>query len=253
DWLICSDCDEFLQIRVGDGTLDALFEATGEADAISFCWKLFGHGGRSRYTDTFVTEQFVWAAPEDYKGRVRARGLKTMFRPSRAIRKFGVHRPKYFEKPEGYIWKDAGGQLMPDLYYETGWAAYPGFTHDFARLNHYAVRTIDSFLVKKHRGRTNHIDSVQGADYFADMSLNMEKDSSMLPTVERTREEFDRLLQDAELKRLHKAACAWHRAKIAELKADPEWARLHDYLQTINPPGKEPTDAAAVRAELAAE
>ena len=29
DWLICADCDEFLNIRVGAGHLDDLFAATG--------------------------------------------------------------------------------------------------------------------------------------------------------------------------------------------------------------------------------
>ena len=196
DWVICADCDEFLNIRAGDGTLDALFEAVGEADAISVAWKLFGSGGQAEYADRFVTERFLWAAPEDYTDKYRARGLKTLFRPGAPVVKIGVHRPKFEGRPEGFVWKDAGGQPMPEKFFEAGWSAHAGFSHDHARLHHYAVRSVDSFLVKRERGRTNHIDRDQGAAYWADMNLNMEQDRSILPMAGRARAERERLMAD---------------------------------------------------------
>lgn len=238
DWLICMDCDEFLNIRVGDKTLDALFDTLGEADAVSFGWKLFGNSGKTAYQNKFVIEQFTWAAEEDFMEAIRARGLKTMFRPSREISKFGVHRPKFHEQPEGFIWKDAGGLPMPDSYYHSGWAAYREFNHDYARLYHYAVRSIDSFLVKKDRGRTNHINRDQGADYWADMNMNQARDESLVPMVARTRAEFDKLLADPEIARMHTEACRWHRAKIKELKAKDGAGELRDLLQRLNKRGK---------------
>ena len=145
DWVICADCDEFLNVRAGDGTLDDLFEAVGEADAISLCWKLFGCGEQVTYEDRLITEQFVWGAPEDFRDKYRALGLKTMFRPSENIRKFGVHRPKFDGRPAGFVWKDAGGQVMPEKYFDAGWSAHGNFSHEHARLYHYAVRSVDSF------------------------------------------------------------------------------------------------------------
>ena len=44
DWVMVSDVDEFVNIHVGDGTLDNLFQATGEIDVISMQWRLFGNG-----------------------------------------------------------------------------------------------------------------------------------------------------------------------------------------------------------------
>lgn len=253
DWIICSDCDEFLNVRADGGTLDDLFEAVGGADAISLCWKIFGCGDRVAYEDRFVTEQFTWGAQEDFRGKYKALGLKTLFRPSDAITKIGVHRPKFQGRPEGFVWTDAGGQPMPDKYFAAGWSAWPEFRHDHARLHHYAVRSVDSFLVKRDRGRTNHIERDQGVAYWADLNLNMEEDQSLLPTVARTREVYDELLSDPEVARLHGEACDWHRAKIAALKEHGEWADLHRLLQTINRPGEMPVDRDQLLQGLAAE
>ena len=242
DWVICADCDEFVNIRTGDGSLDALFEAVGDADAISFCWKLFGCGGQVTYQDQLITEQFIWSAQEAFRAKYRALGLKTMFRPSDHIRKFGVHRPKFETRPDGFIWKDSGGNPMPEKYFESGWSAHPGFSNSFARMHHYAVRSVDSFLVKRDRGRTNHVDRDQGVAYWADMNLNMEKDDSLLGSVDRTRAELDGLMSDPEIARLHEQACQWHQAKIDKLKTDDEWSALHDLLQLINRPGESPVN-----------
>ena len=254
DWIICADCDEFLNIRVGDGHLNDLFAATGDADAISLCWKLFGCGEQVAYEDRFIHEHFTWCAPEAFREKYRSLGLKTLFRPSEVIRKFGVHRPKFYaDYPKDFIWKDAGGQLMPEAYFDQGWTAHPTFSHAYARLHHYAVRSVDSFLVKRDRGRTNHIDRDQGVAYWLDMNLNLEEDKSLVPMAARTRVEFDALMADPEIAKLHAEACAWHRAKIAALKANEEWSALHDLLQVINRPGEELVNREELLTDLAGE
>ncbi len=253
DWIICADCDEFLNIRVGDGTLSALFDAVGQADAISFCWKLFGCGGHVAFQDEFIHENFTWSAPEAFREKYRGLGLKTIFRPSEAIRKFGVHRPKFHNRPEGFVWKDAGGKPMPEPYFGTGWSAYAKFDHSFARLHHYAVRSVDSFLVKRDRGRTNHIDRDQGVAYWADMNLNMEEDVSLVAAAGRTRTEFDAMMKDKELRRLHYEACAWHRAKVTALKQNKEWSSFYDLLQTINKRGEAPVNRDKLLEDLGVE
>lgn len=254
DWIICADCDEFLNVRAGGGTLDDLFAATGPVDAISFCWKLFGCGDRVAYEDSPVIGQFTWAAPEHYAGKYRALGLKTMFRPGAPVTRFGVHRPKFDAgAPRGFLWVDGGGQPMPEAYFTTGWSAHRGFAHDHARLHHYSVRSVDSFLVKRDRGRTNHVDRDQGLEYWADMNLNMEEDPSLLRMVGRTRAELASLMADPEIARLHDEACNWHRGRIAALKADPDWLAFHGLLQQINPPGSMPEQSAALLQGMAAK
>ena len=41
-WGICMDVDEFINIKIGDGTLAALYAAMGEANMISLTWRLMG-------------------------------------------------------------------------------------------------------------------------------------------------------------------------------------------------------------------
>ncbi|OUS33904.1 hypothetical protein A9Q94_17800 [Rhodobacterales bacterium 56_14_T64] len=253
DWVICADCDEFLNIRSGDGHLDDLFDAVGDADAISLCWKIFGNGGQVEYQDKFVSEQFTWAAEEDFRGKYKALGLKTLFRPSDQIRKIGVHRPKFTDQYKGFVWKDAGGKPMPDKYFDAGWSAYKGFTHTHARLHHYAVRSIDSFLVKRDRGRTNHIDRDQGVSYWADLNLNMNVDQSILSRTPAAKIEFDTLMQDTRLAQLHDDACRWHREKIAHLKSEGDWLQFHAFLSTINRTGEAPVNRDQLLQEMAEE
>ncbi len=254
DWLICADCDEFLNIDAGDGRLPDLFEAVGHADAISVCWKIFGCGGRLTYADKPVTETFTWSAGNDFAGKYRARGLKTLVRRNEKLLRLSVHRPKFVpEMAETLVWKDGGGQPMPRGYLDQGWSAHREFASDHARLHHYAVRSIDSFLVKRDRGRTNHIDRDQGLVYWADMNLNMVKDESILPRVPAMKKELDQLMSDPELARLHKAAVAWHRAKIAELKKRDGWGEFRAAIKDINPPGADPVDKSVLLNDPGAE
>ena len=249
DWVICADCDEFLNIRIGDGTLDDLFAAVGEADAISLCWKLFGNAGKAKYRDNFIISQFDASASENYRGSPKALGLKTLFRPSDCIPRMGVHRPKFSDDRGAFIWKDAGGHLMPEKYFSTGWSAHKNFSNEFARLHHYAVRSTDSFLVKRDRGRTNHVNDDQGLEYWSDLNVNTERDVSLFRMVDKTNEEFEHLMADDLIADAHQKACRWHKKKIDDLKSKHSWLEFHKSLQAINRPpnGHKGSSDAALR------
>ena len=235
DWLMCADVDEFLNVRVGNGHLDDLMAAVGEVDAISFCWKLFGHAQRESFVPGFVTEQFLWAAPEDSYPHFRASGLKTLSRNNDKFVRIRIHRPLVNQEAEDLQWVDAGGNKMPVSYHKSGWSAHSAFAHDFARLHHYAVRSIDSFLVKRDRGRTNHINGDQGIDYWQSMNMNHSFDGSIIARLPAARAEYAKLIADPELAALHEAACDWHIAKIAELKEREGWPEFRAAIAEIDP------------------
>ena len=114
DWILVADADEFLNITVGDGTLDALFAALPDANAISFNWRLFGHNGRVDFEDAFVTEQFTRAADPYQQWPVMCRALKTLYHRDAGFAELSTHRPK---KPRGgwqrrVAWRDADGDDM---------------------------------------------------------------------------------------------------------------------------------------------
>ncbi|MBZ8117773.1 glycosyltransferase family 2 protein [Roseovarius sp. LXJ103] len=234
DWLICADCDEFMNIRVGEGRLDDLFAAVGDADAISVCWKLFGNSGRIAYDQDFVISQFDRACGEEEYPNYRALGMKTLVRNSERFERLRIHRPAFHLDRGDVSWVDGGGKPMPDLYLSQGWKAYQGFSHDYVRLHHYAVRSVDSFLVKRDRGRTNHVGDDQGVTYWSNMNYNTEQDTSIHARLPMLREAMNDLLRDPELARLHIAACDWHRAKIEELRKRDGWAEFRDQITVIN-------------------
>ncbi|PHS19403.1 MAG: hypothetical protein COA78_00830 [Blastopirellula sp.] len=234
DWLICADCDEFLNIRVGKGRLDDLFAAVGDADAISVCWKLFGNSGQISYSDTPIIMQFDRSCGENEYPNYRAYGMKTLVRNNEHFRKMRIHRPVFNLDSGDIAWVDGGGQPMPTRYLEQGWKAFKGFSHEYARLHHYAVRSVDSFLVKRDRGRTNHVEDDQGVTYWSNMNYNTTRDASIHARLPELRKELADMLKDAELARLHARAVEWHRGKITNLRQRDGWDAFRDTISKIN-------------------
>ncbi|KUJ85736.1 glycosyl transferase family 2 [Ruegeria marisrubri] len=235
DWLLCMDVDEFWNIRCGDGTFPALISevearAGRQVDAISFAWKLFGSSGNISFEDRPVTQAFTMGDNDFPYHSGRASGLKTLFRNNGRFSRFGPHRPKGMEegKEHEIAWSDAGGNLFPAA--DVGWRAWRGFDHSLGRLHHYSVRSLDGFLVKRDRGRTNHIRVDQGQSYWLDMNVNKQADTSIQPMAERAAPLLAELKADPELARLHQGACDWHRAKVAEIKLRPDWVAFRSWL-----------------------
>lgn len=84
-------------------------------------------------------------------------------------------------------------------------------------LNHYACRSAESFVVKKDRGRVNHVDRDQGLAYWLRMNNNMERDTSIQRHVPRAREEYGRLIALHGVEARQSKAVDAHRAKIKNL------------------------------------
>ena len=234
-WALSIDVDEYLNIRLADPTLPALMSKLEEVagtpiDAASFAWKLFGCGGIETFQDTPVTRQFFLCDDEISPHSGLAQGLKSITRNNGKFLRFGPHRPKGVAKEDEdkIAWSDASGRLMP--YATVSWRADADFGHDFARMHHYAVRSVDGFLVKRDRGRTNHIDSDQAEAYWNNMNANVAEDRSILPAVARAEPLRQQMASDPVLAELHDTAVAWHKAKIASLRAREEWAGFRQFL-----------------------
>ena len=224
DWVMISDVDEFVNIHTGDGTLDALFEAVGEVDVISMQWRLFGNGDVAGYEDTFVTEQFEQCAPKFCPSPVQAWAVKSLYSTKGAhvagkFTRIGVHRPVNPGKEVGAIrWVDGCGRTVLDKFVQDGWRfGTHSAGYDLVTLNHYACRSAESFVVKRDRGRVNHVDRDQGLAYWLRMNFNMERDTGIRQHLARARAEYDRLLDLEGMKALQAAAVRAHRDKIAML------------------------------------
>jgi hypothetical protein len=232
-WGICMDVDEFINIKIGDGTLSALYAAMGEANMISLTWRLFGNNDVHGFEDRFVLDQFTACAPEVIRKPHQAWGFKTLFRNIDMYKKLGVHRPKGLVPDlwEQVKWLNGSGKPMPRSLYRNGWrSSMETYGYDWVSLNHYAVRSAESFLVKRDRGRVNHVDRDQGLNYWFRMNHNAQQDHSIQRMIPALRAEYDRLLADADIRAAHVHTLSCHRAKIAELVATPNYKQFYSEL-----------------------
>lgn len=235
NWVIPMDVDEFINIHAGEGRFQDLLDAVPDANMISMTWRLFGNGFVRDFDDRFVTEQFAWCAHPRARKPHQAWGFKTAFRNLGIYRKFGVHRPKGL-KPDraGEIaWVDANGRAMPESYHESGWrASKRNWGYGLVTLNHYSLRSSESYLVKRERGRVNHVDRDQGLAYWFRMNHNAEEDRSILPKLPAAKAEFERLMADPEIRAMHERCVEVHRAKIAQLKERPDYLDLFETIES---------------------
>ncbi len=234
DWVGVIDVDEFVNIHVGDGTFAALLDAAHDPNVISMTWRFFGNRGVHAYEDRWQTEQLTACAPLFLPKPRLGWGFKSFFRPDGPFSKLGVHRP--LDPDESRVdevrWVNGSGRRMPDrVAVKNEWFSRKDtIGYDMVTLNHYVLRSAESFLVKRQRGRINHVDQDQGVQYWATRNYATETDTSIHEHLPRAREELSRLLADAELFRLHLSAVDWHKGRIAALMADPEYRALYDAI-----------------------
>ena len=228
EWIGCLDVDEFINIRHGRGRLDDLFSAVGGADLILMAWRRFGANGQVSYRDAPVLEQFTRAAPETCPYPFHNYGVKSLWRANGAYARIGVHRP--LDPDPGRLDSirvvNAEGRELPPYREKRLWllpeiAGYAG-----AQVNHYALRSAESFLVKRDRGLPNSKITDLDLGYWAERNFNTVEETSIHARLPEMRVELAKLLADAELADLHAAACDWHKTRIRALLTQPETLKL---------------------------
>ncbi len=230
EWIIHIDVDEFINVRTGQGTLDDLFAAVPDATNIAMTWRLFGHNGVTQLQDKFVIEQFDSCAPKYCPKPHTVWGFKSMFKNIGAYSKISCHRPnKLDEKFSDVVkWVNGSGQDITKETAERGWRnSKTTIGYDLVQLNHYALRSAESFLIKRQRGRALHVDRSIGLNYWIRMDWSDFKDLTITRNIPRARAEYDRLLADDELRGWHQKGLNWHRAKVEELHETNEFEDLY--------------------------
>ncbi|WGW03064.1 glycosyltransferase family 2 protein [Tropicibacter oceani] len=230
DWLIHIDVDEFINVRCGNGTLDDFLQRVPGATNVAMTWRLFGHNGVTRLSDDLVIDQFDSCAPKYCPKPHTVWGFKSMFRNIGAYQKLSCHRPNKLTKgSEGQVkWVNGSGQDMTAEAIRNGWrSSKQSIGYDLIQLNHYALRSAESFLIKRQRGRALHVDRSIGLNYWIRMDWGGNRDVTIKRNIPRVRAEMDRLLQDAPLRQLHQRGLDWHRAKADELHRMPEFQELY--------------------------
>ena len=241
DWVLFCDIDEFVNIHVGDRSLTALLTALPDATAIALTWRLFGNAGVVEISDTPVTETFTRAAPACIGWPWRAQLFKTLFKNDGSYRKLGVHRPRgLIDNSTGTPnpalpprWFDGSGRELPaSMHNGRVFSNYIRDNYQLVQLNHYALGSMQNYLVKADRGRANREASAFDMGYWVDRNFSEVEDISIHNLDVRTARE--NLHADPVLGPLHKSALAWRHARFAQLMQDESWRALFGRLLMVS-------------------
>ncbi|MEL7463569.1 MAG: glycosyltransferase family 2 protein [Pseudomonadota bacterium] len=253
EWLACLDVDEFVNVKHGEGRLDDLFSAVPDADMIMLCWRRFGAARIARYRDAPVTEQFRRAAPEVCPYPFHNYGFKSLWRRGAGWRRIGVHRPLDPDpaRVESLRVFTAEGRAAP-AYRDKGlWLGPASAGYGGAQLNHYALGSAESFLLKCARGLPNSKVTDLDLGYWAERNFNQVEETSIQRRIPAMRAKLAELKSDPELARLHDEAVAWRRAKIDALLSEREPLQLFLRLISTETAAQLPMDADALNRLIA--
>ena len=242
DWVLIIDADEYLNIKVGTGTIDELLAKVGDIDAISFNQVVFGSSGIVDLVDEPTLRQFRHRFKFDIPMRAnfpRMYGIKTLARnDGKLFRRHANHRPIPFPRTRTQLrWVDGAGIGMQEEFLSKlprGHRTEAG-THALGYVNHYAVRSAQSFIVQSFRGDAVSASIRRDVDYWRQYDRNEVEDTTILPMADRADEVRRLLLQDEELNRLHEAAARYHQERVTVGLKNADVRKLYDaVLASVN-------------------
>lgn len=236
DWVLNFDADEFLCIRHPSGSVEGMIDdavAQG-ANGIVITWRIYGSGGVVEWSRAPVTEQYTRAAPPLWN---KGWGVKTLFKFDHRYWKLGIHRPSIKNKwletdfPDTVKWLNGSGRPMEDYFKFRGWRSIRRTVgYDWCQMNHYAVKSVDSYAVRKFRGNVNNKKDKYNNDYWSLQDRNEVEDQTALLHAEKRAEIMEELLKDPVLNKLHFAALDGVEARLDEYRKTEAYAELREGL-----------------------
>ncbi|MCP5071981.1 MAG: glycosyltransferase family 2 protein [Rhodobacteraceae bacterium] len=249
DWVWVSDVDEFLNIHIGAGELSDLIDACGDPQAISATFLMMANAGVETFVDTPVISQFVQCHDPDQWHDQTAIEVKTLTRADLPYQYFGAHRP-FLKKNVGEApyWTDCSGRQVPERFTfvkaKGRIRKFPAQgARSFASLNHYALRSLESYVVKADRGDVNRENRNFEDDYWAERNDASVKDESILKYLPRLQAEIERLKALDGIAELHEKAVVAHTKRFAELMQMDAYRQLRDRLRELGAVQKEISEA----------
>ena len=224
DWVMVCDVDEFLVVHVGDsGVADLVASVAEPYLGMAVNWRVYGSSGIAHYQDLPVHQQFLRAGSLRHSS---ARWIKCLHSHPDWFARLGEHGPRGLDLGRagrdwgapGMRWVNSAGETLP------GWrpdgpylrSLAPGETsHAVAQINHYMVKSVEGFGLKR-----GTLSAVAGVDrytegYFTRHDRNEIEDPSALSYGARFSGLRDQAMALPGVARLHHLACAAYIARIA--------------------------------------
>lgn len=249
DWIWVADVDEFLNIHTGDHTIPALIAACKDPKAISLSFQFFANNGVEEFVDQPVIAQFTRSHNPDIWCAETAIEVKTLVRQDFPLKYYGAHRP-FFKKnldPRNFPrWSDGSGRDVPHKFLLADTPRrirkFPAKgSRNLATLNHYALRSLDSYLVKNDRGDVNREHRAFDDSYWRERNDPAYEDRSIARYLPDLNRELEALKSDPEIAALHARCVRLHREKRDALMAQPSYQDMRRQLLATStlPPQEE--------------
>ena len=222
DWTMVLDADEFLNIHTGDHSLAALVEALPEnADSMAISMKNFGSSGLKEWADEPVTERFTRTVAPDSKVNMP---VKSLVRNPGHYARLGNHHPQDFLLDRAPHVVNAGLDRIPidasdnrQLWKHVNRLEIPQISHQLAQINHYSIKTFDSYRLRRRRGR-GWGDTVRHTRHY--FVLHDEETATDV-TIDRYREarraEEERIRSLPGIREAEERVLRWYRRKLRRL------------------------------------
>lgn len=243
DWVMVLDIDEYLNIHVGNGTLEDLFGAMdriGQTDVISLSWRIFGNAGQTEFVNRLLLPRFTRAAPVDQVLHEKHLGVKSLFRPGPVVR-IGPHRPRlgpnHRNGQTDTVWRNGSGEDVTEILLENGWA----LTEDtrgatLAQVNHYPIR--GNAVYAMHHLQKPPLTGEQRPLTLAEhevFNTNHVVDSSITRWAQATTAEIKRLQSFTGVQSAHKDTVLAFQSLIEKMKAREAEDPNSPILDLLNP------------------
>ncbi len=222
DWILVLDGDEFLNSHMGEGSVRALIDAVAfDNDILVFHFANFGDRGQSDWQPGFVTEQYRWREPLNVRHHL---GVKSLFHGMQRFKTLDNHHPSHLLKgerikirfPDGEILEHKAGdaplyRVIRDMKPERR-------SFEFAQINHYIIKSYDSFYFKRARGRgwgtgVRHTDQF----FVLHSEAATELDESINNKLEPMRTCFDEMMGLPEIRQAQEAQITAYQQRIEKV------------------------------------
>ncbi len=156
EWLMVLDVDEFLHVSQGDGSVQALTAAAQGVDIIALNAQTYGTIFGGQWQPGLVCGQFTYRLKSQHKINAVIKSLTRA--PKRFLDTHNHHMARYRGGTAPLQVMRGNGlrfEVPADapLWTHLRFAPAGGFGHDLAHYNHYAIKTLDSYQLRRARGR----------------------------------------------------------------------------------------------------
>ena len=232
-WLLHIDSDEFLHVTAGKGHLGDFMANAYQADVVAIPWQLYGDAGLTDWTPGMaVLPSFTRAEPAPAPGVTKS---KCLFRAA-SFAAATDHNPRNPLVADPVVVNPDGTPLnAASLYQDRSSRFRPhdlAATNATARINHYAVKSRDLFLMRNDRGdgqgKTDQTKYHLGSNWHRAANRNDVEDRTILRHWPATEARIAALRQDPAIAAAEKTCFDWFTARKSAIltpEAITRWTR----------------------------